>query len=337
MWMRVLSLWFFGAAGLIWAQTDRGTITGSVTDPSGAVIVGAKVTATNTATRASTETITTSTGNYTIPVLQAGTYEVAVEQTGFKKAVLTGVIVQVGQTTHVDASLQLGETSQAVEVSAERVQVQRDTSDRGTVVSARDVQDLPLIGQGEQRNPGYFIKLAPGVTGRGTVKATPSALQGALNATTTVNGSQSGSLEFHLDGALIGSATGFSSAFDRLPFPVDAIAEFTVMTQHPPAEFGRTGLGITTFNLKSGTNQLHGSVYEYFRNEKLDANGFFANQAAPDPRTGKAPRAPNKQNEFGATGGGHIKKDKTFFFGWYQGFKLRRPVNNSLDTVPTQA
>src|SRR6059036_3144812 len=98
MWMRVLSLWFFGAAGLIWAQTDRGTITGSVTDPSGAVIVGAKVTATNTATRASTETITTSTGKYTVPLLRPGTYEVTVEQTGFKKYIQTGVIVEVGQT-----------------------------------------------------------------------------------------------------------------------------------------------------------------------------------------------------------------------------------------------
>ncbi|PYU92873.1 MAG: hypothetical protein DMG08_11570, partial [Acidobacteria bacterium] len=160
MWMRVVSLWAFGAAGLIWAQTDRGTITGSVTDPSGAVIVGAKVTATNTATRASTETITTSTGNYTVPVLQAGTYEVTVEQTGFKKAVLTGVLVQVAQTTRVDASLQIGETSQAVEVSAEAVQVQRDTSDRGVVVTGREVLDLPIVGQGEQRNPAFFINLS---------------------------------------------------------------------------------------------------------------------------------------------------------------------------------
>src|SRR5438874_297547 len=226
MWMRVLSLWFFGTAGLIWAQTDRGTITGSVTDPSGAVIVGAKVTATNTATRAGIETTTTSAGNYTIPVLQVGTYEVTVEQTGFKKAVLTGVLVQVGQTTRVDASLQIGETSQAVEVSAEAVQVQRDTSDLGVVVTGREVLDLPIVGQGEQRNPAFFISLSPGVTSRGT--STPTASGSGRQLNTTVNGSPSGSLEFHLDGAQIGNPGLLSGEFRNLPFPQDAVAEFKI-------------------------------------------------------------------------------------------------------------
>ncbi|PYU86933.1 MAG: hypothetical protein DMG08_28980, partial [Acidobacteria bacterium] len=299
MWMRVLSLWFFGAAGLIWAQTDRGTITGSVTDPSGAVIVGAKVTATNTATRAGIETTTTSAGNYTIPVLQVGTYEVTVEQTGFKKAVLTGVIVQVGQTTHVDASLQLGETSQAVEITAEVVQVQKDTSDRGAVISGQEVLELPLVGVGEQRNPGYFMTLAPGVTGRGvSYGGSPRMLN------TTVNGSQSASNEFQLDGSIVGSPAEWAGDFRNLPFPQDAIAEFKVITLNPPAEYGRTGQGITSFTLRSGTNKLHGSAYEYLRNDALDSRGFFAQQTPI-----------NKQNEFGVTGGGPILKDKTFFFG----------------------
>ena len=321
MWMRVLSLWFFGAAGLIWAQTDRGTITGSVTDPSGAVIVGAKVTATNTATRAGIETTTTSAGNYTIPVLQVGTYEVTVEQTGFKKAVLTGVIVQVGQTTHVDASLQLGETSQAVEITAEVVQVQKDTSDRGAVISGQEVLELPLVGVGEQRNPGYFMTLAPGVTGRGvSYGGSPRMLN------TTVNGSQSASNEFQLDGSIVGSPAEWAGDFRNLPFPQDAIAEFKVITLNPPAEYGRTGQGITSFTLRSGTNKLHGSAYEYLRNDALDSRGFFAQQTPI-----------NKQNEFGVTGGGPILKDKTFFFGWYQGFRLRKGSNNSTDTVPTAA
>ena len=319
------------------AQTDRGTITGTVVDPTGAVIVGAKVTAIHTGTKVATETATTTSGKYTIPGLRSGMYDVIVEQPGFKKAVLSGMEIQVGQTVRADASLQLGETSQAVEVTAETIQVERDTSDRGTVVTSREIQALPLITQGEQRNPALFITLVPGVTGRGTIKSTPSALQGSRTANTTVNGSQSGSLEFHLDGSVIGSSTNFSSAFNNLPFPVDAVGEFKVITLNPPAEFGRTGQGITTFNLKSGSNELHGSVFEYFRNEVLDANGFFANLAPPDPKTGKAPRGKNRQNEFGFTAGGPILKDKTFFFGWYQGFRLRRGVNNSLDTVPTQA
>ncbi len=324
MWMRVVSLWAFGAAGLIWAQTDRGTITGSVTDPSGAVIVGAKVTATNTATRASTETITTSTGKYTVPLLRPGTYEVTVEQTGFKKYIQTGVIVEVGQTVRVDAPMQLGEATQTVEVTAGAVQVQTETSDRGTVVTGREVLDLPIVGQGEQRNPAFFINLSPGVTSRGTSTPTASGSGRLLN--TTVNGSPSASTEFHFDGLQIGNAGQLSGEFRNLPFPQDAVAEFKIVTVSPPAEYGRSGLGVVTFTTRSGTNQFHGSVYEYLRNEKLDARGFFA------------PRTPlNKQNEFGATAGGPIRKDKTFFFGWYQGFRLRKEASNSLDTVPTEA
>src|SRR5581483_2511401 len=155
------------SAGPLFAQVDRGTITGIVTDPSGAVIVGANVTATNTATGVSTKTTTSSTGNYTIPLLKAGTYEVTVEQTGFKKFVQTGLILEVGQTLRVDASLQVGQTTQTVEVTAQAVQIQKDTSDRGTIVTGRDVLELPIVGVGEQRNPGYFMILAPGVTGRG--------------------------------------------------------------------------------------------------------------------------------------------------------------------------
>ena len=163
------------------------------------------------------------------------------------------------------------------------------------------------------------------MTSRGT--STPTASGSGRQLNTTVNGSPTGSLEFHLDGAQIGNVGLLSGDFRNLPFPQDAVAEFKIMTLNPPAEFGRAGLGITAFNLRTGTNQFHGSVYEYFRNEKLDARGFFA------------PTTPlNKQNEFGATIGGPIKKDKTFFYGWYQGFRLRKQASaNSLDTVPTEA
>ena len=290
-------------------------------DPTGAVIVGAKVTATHTATKVVAETATTSSGKYTIPALRSGVYDVTVEQTGFKKAVLTGIPVEVGQTARVDASLQIGETSQAVEVTAEIVQVQKDTSDRGTVITGDQVLELPIVGVGEQRNPGYFMTLAPGVTGRGvSYSGSPRMLN------TTVNGSQSASNEFQLDGSIVGSPSEWAGDFRNLPFPVDAIGEFKVLTLNPPAEYGRTGQGITSFTLRSGTNNLHGSVYEFFRNDALDARGFFA------------PTTPvNKQNEFGVTAGGPIKKDQTFFYGWYQGFRLRKASSNSTDTVPTAA
>ncbi|MEW5974182.1 MAG: TonB-dependent receptor [Acidobacteriota bacterium] len=312
---------FFGSVLVMEAQTDRATITGTVTDPSGAVIVGAKVAATNTATQVTTETATTSSGQYTIPGLRVGTYDVTAEQSGFKKAIRTSVLLQVGQTVRVDVSMELGETTQAVEVVADLIQVQRDTSDRGTVVTGQDVLELPIIGVGEQRNPGYFMTLAPGVTGRGvSYSGSPRMLN------TTVNGSQSASNEFQLDGAIVGSASEWAGDFRNLPFPQDAVGEFKVVTLNPPAEYGRTGQGITSFTIRSGTNQFHGSVYEYLRNDALDARGFFA-QRTPT----------NKQNEFGFTTGGPIKKDKTFFFGWYQGFRLRRASSNSTDTVPTAA
>jgi hypothetical protein len=183
---------------------------------------------------------------------------------------------------------------------------------------------LEIVGQGEQRNPAFFINLSPGVTSRGT--STPTASGSGRQLNTTVNGSPSGSTEFHLDGVQIGNPGLLSGDFRNLPFPQDAVAEFKILTVNPPAEYGRAGLGITAFTLRSGTNQIHGSVYEYLRNDKLDARGFFA------------PTTPlNKQNEFGATAGGPVFKDRTFFYGWYQGFRRRQQVSNSLDTVPTAA
>ncbi len=308
----------------IWAQSNRATITGTVTDPSGAVIAGAIITATNTATGLSTKTASSSSGNFTIPALQVGVYEVTAEQTGFKKFIAPQVLLQVGQTVTVEIRMQVGAVTQTVEVTGAATPLQRDTSERGTVVSSRDVEELPIVAQSEQRNPGFYMTLAPGVTGKGTATPTPSGSGRQLN--TTVNGSPSGSTEFHLDGAVIGQGYMMAGDFRLLPFPPDAVGEFNVMTLNPPAEFGQTGLGITSFSLKSGTNKLHGSAYEYLRNNALDSRGFFA------------PTTPiNKQNEFGATVGGPIRKDKTFFFGWYNGFRLRREASNAKDTVPTQA
>src|SRR5439155_17524405 len=328
-------LLFVGSISPAWGQSDRGTITGTVTDTSGAVMAGVSVTATNTATSLSTSTVSSTTGDYTIPLLRAGTYDVTAEQTGFKKYVQPGITLAVGQTLSLDIQMQVGAATQTVEVKAQVVQVERDTSDRGTFVSGREVLVLPIVGQGEQRNPGYFMTLAPGVTGRGiSGGGSPRMLN------TTVNGSQSASNEFQLDGALIGSAAEWAGDFRNLPFPQDAVGEFKVMTLNPPAEFGRTGQGITSFTLRSGTNELHGSAYEFLRNCGggpdqfcLDSRGFFRSTAPI-----------NKQNEFGATVGGPVVipkvyngKGKTFFFGWYQGFRLAKQTGSALDTLPTAA
>ena len=288
---------------MLWAQADRGTITGTVTDPSGAVIVGANVTATHTATAVSTKTVSNSAGTYTIPALRAGTYDVTVEQSGFKRYVQVGLLVEVAQTVRVDAAMQLGQATETISVTAQAGQIQRDTSDRGTIVTGRDVEELPIVSAGgEQRNPGFMMTLAPGVTGKGTALGTASG--GGRQLTTTVNGSQSGSVEFHLDGAVIGQGYQMAGDFKLLPFPPEVVGEYNVMTLNPPAEYGQTGLGITSFSIKSGSNKLHGSVYELFRNDALDSRGFFAPSVPP-----------NKQNEFGATAGGQSARTRPSSLG----------------------
>ncbi|PYV17155.1 MAG: hypothetical protein DMG21_09165 [Acidobacteria bacterium] len=153
--------------GSLWAQSDRATITGEVTDSSGSVITGVSVTATNVATNLRTTVVTNSSGNYTIPLLRPGTYDISAEQTGFKKYLHSGVVIEVGQVLSLDIPLEIGAKTETVHVTAQVVQLEKDTSERGAVVGGRDVIELPILGQGEQRNPGYLMTLVPGVTGRG--------------------------------------------------------------------------------------------------------------------------------------------------------------------------
>jgi hypothetical protein len=274
---------------------------------------------------------------FTIPFLRAGTYDVTAEQSGFKRYVEAGIVLQVGAIVRADVAMQLGAASETVSVTGQADVIQRDTSGRGNVISSRDIQELPFVGTGEQRNVGFYMTLAPGVTGKGTVTPTPSGSGRQLN--TTVNGSQSGSTEFHLDGAPIGQGSSMAGSFSVLFFPPDVVGEFNVMTLNPPAEYGQTGLGITAFSLKSGGNAFHATAWEYVRNCSsvaganpnpdfcLDARGFFAT------------RPPiNKQNEFGILGSGPIIKDKLFFLGWYSGFRLSKEAGaNATDTLPTTA
>ncbi len=326
----LLATTLFVATGSLWAQSDRGIITGTVTDQSGAVMAGVPVTATNTLTGVATKTTSGPGGAYTIPLLRVGTYDVVAESKGFKRYVQSALVLEVGQTIALDIHMQLGAVTETVQVTAQPL-LDKDSSTKDTVVSAVDVEDLPIVSQSEIRNPGFYINLAPGVVSRGTVTATASGSGRQLD--TTVNGSPSGSTEFFLDGMQIGQGGMMTGQFGDLPFPPDSVGEFRVMTLLPTAEFGQTALGVVSFALKSGTNKIHGEGYEYVRNNALDSRGFFA------------PTTPvNKQNEYGGNAGGpvyipHIYdgRDKTFFFGWYHGFKLRNEPSNSLDTVPTAA
>ncbi|PYV91032.1 MAG: hypothetical protein DMG05_08355 [Acidobacteria bacterium] len=319
--LTIISCLSFGLCLSAFAQTDRGTITGTVTDSSGAVIAGVKVTVTNAATGVSFETATSQAGLYTIPQVKAGTYRVTFEQTGFKKSVQEGVIVPLGETVRADASLQVGEVSQTIEITAEAPLLKPDTSELGTTINNQQIVDLPLSLTGEQRSPATFIRLVPGVVGRGSSSVSnPEAI-----FSTTVNGGQTLSLEIQLEGAAI-LGSNLPGDLRILGFPVDAVQEFKMYTNNFAAELGRTGGGVTSFTLKSGTNDIHGSVYEYFRNDVLNARGFF-----------QPTRQVNKQNEYGFTIGGPIIKDKTFAFGYFNGFRYRAGAASALISLPTDA
>ena len=311
------------------AQIDRGAIRGNVSDPSGAVVVGASVIATNIATSVDSKTTTDANGNFTIPFLPPNVYRVTVEQPGFKKAVFEKVNVPIGETIRQDATLAVGEVSQSVSVEAEAVSLKPETSELGTTISGQQILDLPLAGnQGEQRNPISFMTLIPGVTGRGAIYTNERFFN------QTINGGQSGGNEFSVEGAPILNSNGAGDG-RIIGFPQDAVQEFKLVSNNFSAEMGRAGGGFVNFNLRSGTNEIHGSVWEFLRNDALNANGFFTNHGAPDPSTGKAKRSVLRQNEFGATGGGPIIKDKTFAFGWYSGFRFQRGSQNSVVTMPT--
>lgn len=316
---------FILGAALAWAQTDRGTITGIVLDSSGAAIAGAEVTATNVATGEANKQTTGASGDYTIPFLPIGKYRVTVHRTGFKEFVQDGITLNTGLTVTVNASLQVGAVTETVQVSGEAPQLQVDTTSLSTTANATLVADLPLFGESEMRNPGFFMVMDSSVSSRGNSFGGGGGFNDR-SLSTTVAGAPSAAAEFHVDGSILSTGEQVHADFRLIGFPADAVQEFTEYTVGIPAELGHAGGGITTFTLKSGTNQLHASGWEYLRNNKLDARGFFP-----------ASVAPLRQNEFGGEAGTHILRDKLFVFGWYDGFRYSAAASSQLQTVPTQA
>ncbi len=296
------------------AQSDRGTITGRVVDPTDSLVVDAAVTVLNENTGARAVVHTNRAGNYAVRELQTGTYEISCEATGFRKYIRKDVEVVVGQTLTLDFKLELGQVDQTVEVTAQTPLLESGTSDLGTVVDQKQVQDLPLSVSANMRNPESFVLLAPGVTGDVT--------------NTQINGSQSRAKEVLVDGA--GSTSPESGGLLFTYPPVESIGEFKLASSAFSAEYGKTGGGFEIFTTRSGTNRYHGSAFEYLRNDKLDARGFIA-QTTPV----------NRQNEFGASFGGPVilpkynGRNRTFFYFVYDGFRYRAGATNNVSTVPT--
>jgi hypothetical protein len=296
------------------AQSDRATITGRVLDPSQAAVSGAAVTVTNQETGIRTATRTSETGNYVVPQLPVGRYEITFESTGFRKAVQRDIALNVAQTLTLNVTLEVGQVEQQVEVTAAAPLLESSTSDLGTVVNRDRVVELPLAVAGNMRHPGAFVFLAPGVTGD--------------TSNTQINGSQNRSKEILMDG--IGSTSPESGGLLFTYPPVESISEFKLVSSNFSAEYGRTGAGFEVYTSRSGANQFHGALWEYLRNDVFDARGFIA-------RT----RPINRQNEFGAAFGGPVLlpgyngRNRTFFHFVYNGFRYRAGALNDLATMPT--
>jgi len=304
------------------AQVDTGSITGTVTDASGAVVSGAKVTITNEGTGASLSTTTEAEGIYNFSPVRIGSYKLEVSAQGFKRESQVHVAVDVSARVLINFKLQPGSVAETVEVTSAAPVLQAEDASVGQVIDQRSVNNLPLNG----RNFTFLAQLAAGVN-------TPeSDTRGnAASGAFTANGNRPAQNNYMLDGIDNNSDTvDFLNGtnFVVLP-PVDAIQEFKVQTSDFSAEYGRSGAAVLNATIKSGTNQFHGAAWEFFRNDKLDAPDYFED-------AGGVPKGELRQNQFGATLGGPVIKNKLFFFGDYEG--LRRIQGTILTgSVPTTA
>src|SRR5215472_5420966 len=318
----VLGVLVFVSAIPSYSQTTNGSIQGSVTDASGGAVVGATVTAQNMDTGLTEPATTTDAGVYYLPNLPPGRYSITFEAANLKKLSQEGVTVSVGTTTPLNVQMQVGAVTESITVSADATQLQTTSSDIGATVSSELVQNLPLQVSGTLRNPVQFVELVPGFVGQ--LGNNPGN-----NATDDfkVNGGQEGGTDILVDGVSI-SLVSPNTQWNK-GVSTDAVEEFKVMQSNFTAEYGQAGDGIVNLTVKSGTNDLHGSGYDFLRNKSLDANNWFNNLQG-------LKRPVDTQNDFGATIGGPVfiprvydGRNKTFFFFAYEGFRFRTGGSNT--------
>jgi len=300
----------------LWGQTNSGNIRGTITDPSGATLAGATVTARNMDTGLSITTASTDAGLYSVPNLPPGRYSVSAEAPSLKKYTQEGVTVATGTAVTLDIQMQLGAVSENVTVIADASQLQTATSEVGATVQSTLVANLPLEVSGTIRNPVQFIELVPGFVG-GVANNPGSNSSDDFK----VNGGQEGGTDVLVDGVSI-SLVSANTQWNK-GVSTEGVQEFKVLQSNFSAEYGESGDGIVSLTMRSGTNEFHGSAYDYLRNRDLDANSWKNNLLG-------SPRSVDTQNDFGATAGGPVfipklyhGRDKTFFFFDYEGFRLR--------------
>jgi Carboxypeptidase regulatory-like domain/TonB dependent receptor-like, beta-barrel len=302
---------FLTTAGRVSAQAQTATITGTATDPSGAALAGAKIIATNTETNVSQSTVTNAQGQYSIPDLPVGTYNVQASESGFQTINHTGVTLTIGSTVVVNLSLPVGQVTQTVSVEGNVSHVETQTTEVSNLVAPTQVANLPLNG----RNIEQLLTLTPGVTAMApTVNFVTGRMYGMQN-NYSISGARPTGQMFLLDGTDIRDfwEHAIGSGYAGTELGISSISQFQVITSNGNAQYA--GNGIVSEVSKSGTNDFHGGVYEYFRNSALDARD------APDIAAGLSSPPPFRQNQFGADLGGPIKKDKLFFFGNYEGLR----------------
>src|SRR3954469_24976345 len=303
---------------LLSAQGTTGRIVGRVADPGGAVLSNVKVTLVNEGTSVSRDATTNENGDYDFVQVPIGTYRMEFDMAGFKKNVRRGVSLDINQVLTLNMTMQVGATQEIVDVTSEAPLVETTSTQMGAVVNQRAVSQLPL----NARDTYQLLQLQPGVQSQ-----TGSDLfYGSSNAgVVSVNGGRGRSNNFSVNG---GDANDQFANLPAVQPTPDSIEEFRVLTNTFDAEYGRNSGAVVNVVTKSGTNNFHGNVYEFFRNKVLNANAYcFSADGCPKPQF--------NQNQFGGTFGGPIVKDHTFFFTSYEGRRIRQGIQSPAVTVPT--
>src|SRR5580692_2520738 len=305
------------------AQLTNGSVVGTVTDTTGAVIPGAKLTLTNTGTNIAAYTTTNGTGDYTFNLLNPGQYTVTVEAKGFKRLVIPGFALAAGDRLRENANMELGNMEETVQVTTSAPLLQTESSTVQSTVTERSVQDLPLNG----RNFINLVTAQPGVNA-----GSPTAISSgqrpndrAANSTVSANGQPDMYNNEMIDGM---DNNVRAQGLMGISPSVDAIAEVQVQTNNVSADVGFAAGAVVNIVTKSGTDTFHGSAFEYFRNDIFDARNWFAT-------AGTTPKPEWRQNQFGGSIGGPIVKNKTFFFGDVQDNRVIQGISSGLTTVPT--
>src|SRR5579871_1230467 len=312
------------------AQSDRGTITGTVADPAGAVVANAAVQIRNVETGAVYQAGTSATGNYTLAQLPAGQYELTIEVPGFKKFVRQNITVEVAQTYRVDATLEVGANTESITVTEAAPLLKTESGELSHTVTTNTMNNLPVMGIGAAagasgiRNPYAVVQLLPGATY-------------APDVDIRINGTPANTQAMRIEGQ--DATNGWYSAQSQTQGSVDAIQEFAVQTSNYSAELGQAGGGLFNVTMRYGTNQFHGDAYEYFVNEALNAGAPFTNDG-----NGHLLRQRQRRNDYGFNFGGPVLipkiyngHDKAFFFFNFEHFAETIITNNVSGTVPSLA